>query len=89
MYIINMLIEDYTQRIKCEDINTATAWAIIKALYEDCTSADEPIWVYFSDTDTEAEKLRETEACFCITYTDSISYLKTKFEKAVRTAKEG
>ena len=89
MYIINMLIEDYTQRINCEDINTATAWAIVKAMYEDCTSANEPIWIYFSDTETEAEKLRELESHFCITYTDSLTFLKSKFDKAVREAKEG
>lgn len=88
MYI-NMLIEDYTQRIVCEDINETIAWAIVKAAYEERTAEDEPVWIYFSSVDTEVNKLRQSETAFAITYTDSIVFLKTKFEYYLKQAREG
>lgn len=88
MYI-NMLVEDYTQKVMCEDISPSIAWSIVKAMYEECDSADEPIWVYIDETETRPNHLRDTEAAFCITYTDSIRFLKIKFEHALKQAKEG
>ena len=88
MYI-NMLIEDYTQRIVCEDINETIAWAMIKAVYEERTAEDEPAWVYFSSIDTEISRLKQSDSAFAITHTDSIGYLKTKFEHYLKQAKEG
>jgi hypothetical protein len=73
----------------CEDISPSVAWNIVKAMYEERDSADEPIWVYIDETETRLNHLRETEAAFCITYTDSIRFLKDKFELALKQAKEG
>lgn len=88
MYI-NMLIEDYTQKVMCEDISPSIAWSIVKAMYEECDSADEPIWVYLDEAETRLNYLRDSEATFCITHTDSIRLLKIKFELALKQAKEG
>lgn len=88
MYI-NMLIEDYTQRIVCEDINETIAWAMVKAVYEERTAEDEPAWIYFSSVDTDANRLRQSDSAFAITHTDSIGYLKTKFEHYLKQAREG
>ena len=88
MYI-NMLIEDSIQKVICEDINETVAWAMIKAVYEERTSEDEPIWVYFSSIDTNINKLRQSDFAFAITYTDSVSFLKTKFKYHLGQAREG
>ena len=85
----NMLIEDYTMRCFCEDIPREIAWAMIKATLEDRTPADEPVWVYLSETETVLHKLRDTEAAFPITYTDSLYNLRATFDKAWQQAKEG
>lgn len=85
----NMLIEDYTMRCFCEDIPREIAWAMVKATLEERSPADEPVWVYLSETETVLHKLRDTEATFSITYTDSLYYLRRKFDKAWQQAKEG
>ena len=85
----NMLIEDYTMRCFCEDISREIAWAMVKAILEDRSPADEPVWVYLSETETILHRLRDTEAAFPITYTDSLYNLRCKFDKAWQQAKEG
>ena len=84
-----MLIEDYTMRCFCEDIPREIAWAMVKDTLEERSPADEPVWVYLSETETVLHKLRDTEATFSITYTDSLYYLRRKFDKAWQQAKEG
>lgn len=85
----NMLVEDYTMRCFCEDIPKEIAWAMVKAILEERSPADEPVWVYLSETETVLHKLRDTEATFPITYTDSLYILRINFDRAWQKAKEG
>ena len=85
----NMLIEDYTMKCFCEDIPREIAWAMVKATLEDRTPADEPVWVYLSDTETISHKLRDVEAAFSFTYTDNLYNLRIKFDRAWQQAKGG
>lgn len=85
----NMLIEDYTMQCLCKDIPREIAWAMVKAILEERTPEDEPVWVYLSETETAIYRLRDSEAIFPITYIDNLYNLRIKFDRAWQKAKEG
>lgn len=82
MYI-NMLIEDRIQKIVCEDVTTFVAKAVIKSVYEERTSVDEPVSVYLSSVNANEADLREFGSCFEITDKDTIQTLNAKIQVAI------
>lgn len=82
MYI-SMLIEDYTQKIKCEDISTVVARAIIKSVYEERTSEDEVVSVYLSSISSSVADLKRFGSYFEISDKDTIQTLNTKIQMAI------
>lgn len=90
MYI-NMLIEDYTQRLLCEDISPSIAWAIIKAQYEERTEEDEELWVYIGSADRSAKVsyLKEENNNFEVKAIDTLTEIKNQFDYHISKVKEG
>lgn len=82
MYI-NMLIEDYIQKIRCEDISVSVAKAIIKSVYEERTSEDELVSVYLSSISSSVADLKRFGSYFEFTDEDTIQTLNTKIQRAI------
>lgn len=78
-----MLIEDYTQKIKCEDISTFVARAIIKSVYEERTSEDELISVYLSSINSNEADLKQFGSYFEISDKDTMQTLNAKIQRAI------
>lgn len=88
---INLLIEDFTQRILCEDIKPSIAWAMIKAQYEERTTEDEELWVYFGAAHyrPNISHLKSEDISMEIKSTDTITTLWDKFDHCIYRVKEG
>lgn len=82
MYI-SMLIEDRTQKIKCEDVSTFVAKAVIKSIYEERTSEDEPVSVYLSSITSNETDLKDFGSYFEISDKDTMQTLNAKIQRAI------
>jgi agmatine/peptidylarginine deiminase len=78
-----MLIEDRTQKIKCEDVSVFVAKATIKSVYEERTSEDEPVSVYLSSITSNDTDLKDFGSYFEISDKDTMQTLNAKIQRAI------
>lgn len=89
----NILIDGMTDTIHCINVTEAVAWAMIKARYE--TLDQEEVWIYLEESYgmSSINFLRNSEYYFSISdnglIIESISIIKSRFDRCIKGIKEG
>lgn len=89
----NLLIDGMTDTIYCINVTEAVAWGMIKAKYE--ALDQEQVWIYLEESYSVSSinHLRRSEYCFSVAdnglITDSISIIKSRFDRCIKGIKEG